>query len=442
MTKYFMPDWSDKLDPGFNFQTDTYTPNRDVSQDVYAHQILTVKHPYDGILVSRAVIEKSKGSYEELQKYGVRRYFRLSEGMEVFGDCGAFSYVNEDDPWYETEDVINYYAKIGANYGASVDHLIFNTIYITETLEDIQEDGSIIIRKEKRKVEMPDNERKRRIELTLHNARDFLRLHRKHKYSFTPVGVAQGGEPTIYAESVKALMKMGYTYIAIGGLARSNANHILDVLKAVNKAVEESSIPKSKDIRFHLFGVAKMTLLEKLSKYRVASIDSASYLRKAWLRSGQNYLCANGEWHTAIRVPQSSQRRVQDYICTNGKTLEQVQSQEAYCLKMLQRYNDKGLSTDEFEHLLDAIIEYDTYLFRAGDDGQKMRDKKVSKEKYRRTLEAKPWEHCNCEICREIGVHVVIFRGTNRNKRRGFHNTWTFYQRLKNVKDRADETAM
>jgi hypothetical protein len=42
------------------------------------------------------------------------------------------------------------------------------------------------------------------------------------------------------------------------------------------------------------------------------------------------------------------------------------------------------------------------------------------------TLDNRPWELCKCDICKKNGIDVVIFRGANRNKRRGFHNTWVF----------------
>jgi hypothetical protein len=49
---------------------------------------------------------------------------------------------------------------------------------------------------------------------------------------------------------------------------------------------------------------------------------------------------------------------------------------------------------------------------------------------YRETLKDKPWKRCLCAMCRELGVEVIIFRGNNRNRRRGFHNLWVVRQRL------------
>jgi hypothetical protein len=48
-------------------------------------------------------------------------------------------------------------------------------------------------------------------------------------------------------------------------------------------------------------------------------------------------------------------------------------------------------------------------------------------QEYQDTLQSRPWEKCNCPICREYGVEVCIFRGNDRNRRRGFHNTQRFY---------------
>lgn len=46
---------------------------------------------------------------------------------------------------------------------------------------------------------------------------------------------------------------------------------------------------------------------------------------------------------------------------------------------------------------------------------------------YRDLLQDQPWTDCECEICERHGIEVAIFRGNNRNRRRGFHNTRQFY---------------
>ena len=66
-------------------------------------------------------------------------------------------------------------------------------------------------------------------------------------------------------------------------------------------------------------------------------------------------------------------------------------------------------------------------------------EKKIKKEieitniNLDRTLTDKPWKFCDCLICKEVGVEVIIFRGNNRNRRRGFHNLWVYKKHLKNL---------
>ena len=49
---------------------------------------------------------------------------------------------------------------------------------------------------------------------------------------------------------------------------------------------------------------------------------------------------------------------------------------------------------------------------------------------YEDALATGPGERCPCGICEEIGIEIAIFRGSERNKRRGFHNLYVFGQRL------------
>jgi len=55
---YFVPDWHDRVDPDFNFDTDTHSGGiPDWSNEVYGHQLFG-EPTSDGILVSRSVLEK------------------------------------------------------------------------------------------------------------------------------------------------------------------------------------------------------------------------------------------------------------------------------------------------------------------------------------------------------------------------------------------------
>ena len=41
------------------------------------------------------------------------------------GDCGAFSYINDDVPPYRPDEVIDFYDECGFDFGISIDHIIF-----------------------------------------------------------------------------------------------------------------------------------------------------------------------------------------------------------------------------------------------------------------------------------------------------------------------------
>jgi len=423
--RFFLPDWDDTLDRDFDFVRDAYGLGRTPDSDKYAHELISPP-PYDGILISRAVAEDSPERVAQMRIGGARRVMRIPRKLRILGDCGAFSYVNEREPLYETSDVLDFYEAIGVDYGVAVDHLIVPTVR-EAALSSSPGSASELA------VPMPPPERTRRQDLTLANADDFIRLHKRRRCTFVPVGSAQGWDPASYASAVNQLLRMGYRYIAIGGLARSKSGPILQVLEAVNEAVSTSRVGGRDDVRFHVFGVAKLDIIDRLPQLRVVSIDSASLLRKAWLRSGQNYLTMRGDWYTAVRVPQSGNPRVQQYIAENGHTPQQVEQQETAILERLNQHGGAALPRRRLEKLIDDIVEYDMYLLRLGADGQGLRDKAVSRERYRRTLVDRPWEQCSCPICKEIGIHVILFRGTNRNKRRGFHNTWVFHQRLQST---------
>lgn len=201
---------------------------------------------------------------------------------------------------------------------------------------------------------------------------------------------------------------MGYEYIGIGGLVQYTTDFILEVLQEIQPFVDGLNV--------HLFGISRPNHLKDFETLGVTSFDSASFFRKAWLRSGQNYLAPNGKWYTAIRVPQATDPRVLKNADLNGFSVEELKKMEREALSALIKYERGEIDIDD---VLNIVLRYDKLLLR-NTDGRNL------EEKYRRTLEDKPWETCNCDICKDIGIHVVIFRGSNRNKRRGFHNIWTF----------------
>jgi hypothetical protein len=113
---------------------------------------------------------------------------------------------------------------------------------------------------------------------------------------------------------------------------------------------------------------------------------------------------------------------------------ETLQKLEKGSLLALREY-DRGIRS--LDDTLPVLLEYDALLElpRDGLVDPALQAKRLDKhrEMYADLLIDKPWQHCDCVICKEVGVEVIIFRGNDRNRRRGFHNTFAFYHRFKTL---------
>src|SRR3712207_6469435 len=216
--RFYFPDSQDQIDPSFDFETEERSPFRIRQRDDrYAHEVLSPA-PYSGMLVSKAMVDGvggGAGRYsaqqrQRLYRVGVREFFRRGGGpIDTLGDCGAFTYVREDIPPYSVDDVIDFYESCGFDAGISLDHVVLGF-----DLEAGVDDDSI------------DHLWKRRRELTIELAGEFLTRHRQRNCGFEPVGVAQGWSPRSYAASVASLQNIGYTRIALGGLVAQKTEEI------------------------------------------------------------------------------------------------------------------------------------------------------------------------------------------------------------------------
>jgi hypothetical protein len=402
--KFFFPDSHDLVDPSFDFETEERSPSRIRHQhDLYAHEVFP-KPPYNGILLSKAIVDgtsQGAGKYTAPQRLrlfrsGIRSFFRLDgTPVETMGDCGAFAYVSEPVPPYSVDEVLDFYEKCGFDHGVSVDHVILG--FTSENNENKLASEELVGYRARR-------------EITLTLARDFLKQHKKAKLRFTPVGVAQGWSPRSYADSVVSLQKMGYTRIGVGGLVPLKTDEILAVLSAI-------SGHRKKVTSLHLFGVTRIDSLAAFQDAGVTSFDSTSPLLHAFKHDSRNYFSNTGEY-AAVRIPQvEGNAKLAMRIRAGEIKQEGARRLERQCLKGVTEYARTGRG---LKPLLSALNEYNQ-LF----DGRKDRT-----AMYTRTLTDAPWKRCKCSVCRSLGVHVVLFRGAERNRRRGFHNLYVIMSRL------------
>ncbi|HEV7837567.1 MAG TPA: tRNA-guanine transglycosylase DpdA [Gemmatimonadaceae bacterium] len=400
--RFYFPDSQDQIDPTFNFETEERSLFRIRQRDdQYAHEVLSPA-PYSGMLVSKAMVDGvggAAGRYsgqqrQRLYRVGIRDFFRLNgEPIDTMGDCGAFSYVREEVPPYSVDDVIDFYENCGFDAGISLDHVILGF----DLEAGLDGDGV-------------DPVWKRRRELTIDLAAEFLTRHHERKCSFEPVGVAQGWSPQSYAASVAGLQKVGYTRIALGGLVAQKTDEILAVLAAISKI-------RAPETRLHLLGVTRCEQIPEFATHGVTSFDSTSPFRQAFKDDRDNYYALDRTW-VALRVPQvEGNAKLQRRIRAGEIDQALARRLERAALAQLVAF-DGGRS--DVDAVVAALREYET-----------LHDEKRDRsETYRAVLEAAPWRDCDCDVCSTAGIQVMIFRGTERNKRRGFHNLYVFAKRL------------
>nr|WP_236600064.1 tRNA-guanine transglycosylase DpdA [Ramlibacter alkalitolerans] len=417
-------DTQDYVDPNYDFETDSSPAARErYWHDLYAHEIMD-QTPYDGLLVSMSAVRQADGvsaskvrystaEEQRLLREGARRFLRFNgpkhRELMLMGDCGAFAYVEHPEPAYKPDEVVEFYLDADFTHGVSPDHVIFDCDPKNPPAGSMPKDTL------------------RRYEITLENAREFLKISRAEGNLFEPMGAVQGWSPESMAEASAALVKMGYTYLAIGGLVPLKVPLIKDVLRAIRIRV-------GPDPKMHLLGFAKADHIGEFTGYGITSFDSTSPLIRAFKDKNSNYYMENGrgqlDYYTALRVPQSlDNARLMQGVKRGLFRAEDLRVREERALRTLREFDRDRRTVEE---ALDAVMDYSQFLVRGDGTGAAAQDKELATTRARiaRTLEERPWKNCECAICRAVGIEVMIFRGSNRNKRRGFHNLGVYHRHV------------
>lgn len=329
----------------------------------------------------------------------------------MLGDCGAFSYRNLPEPPYHAEDTVEFYGDGGFTHGCSPDHLIFDfdDVGVCRTLSDV-----------------PDDVRAR-YEITLQNASEFHKAAKALGPTFTPLGVIQGWSAESMAQAACDLANMGYDYLAIGGTVPLKIEQIRRVLDALRAAIPDR-------VQLHLLGFGKIEELAVLERYRVTSFDTTSPLLRAFKDARKNYWArtADGDlsYYTAIRIPQATQNnKLKQKALEGSLNQEDARRLEDAALREVRAY---AVGAATLDRTLDAVTDYWALLNWDEETSPGRLAEAVGRQRkaYARTLGDRPWERCNCRVCRESGVEAIIFRTSNRNKRRGIHNLHVFHTHL------------
>jgi hypothetical protein len=427
--KFIYADSLDFIDPRYDFATDTNGPGRQLYwDDQYPHEFMKTP-PYDGILVSRGIVgdHRFSGRYTagqamRFRRVGARKFLRFEGGelsaKPIFGDCGAFSYVNEATPPYTSQEILEFYTDGGFTHGCSVDHVIFDFDRDAKGLDGASENA------------------RARFDVTLANAEDFLALARRYP-AFTPLGVVQGWSPESKAIAAQRLEAMGYDYLAVGGMVPLNARSIHLCLRAIRQKLK----PKT---RLHLLGFAKAEQIAEFAGYGIESFDSTSPLLRAFKDARANYyvLKADGslDYYAALRIPQSTENPRLMRAAKEGRyRQEDLVQLEREALTAVRAF-DQGQGS--MERALETILAYNK-VFNWDDSRSVEQNERVlqnTRAALLRTLTDRPWKSCRCRVCETASVEVMIFRSSNRNKRRGFHNLGVYYDYVRRRLDVEHQT--
>ena len=151
-----------------------------------------------------------------------------------------------------------------------------------------------------------------------------------------------------------------------------------------------------------------------------------------------NYHTAEKKY-TAVRIPPATgdlspkvrkllNEAEEEYGELGRKKLhKKLISLEQKALADLRAYARRQIS---LENAMNSIIEYE----------DEFKGEKKYYPLFKQTLRDRPWEKCDCAICKMIGVEVILLRGNNRNRRRGFHNTYVFFKQFKETQQRLQKS--
>lgn len=426
--RFFIPEWDDQVDPSYDFVSESHSSIHKASRrnDVYMWEIFQEDTiPFDGILVSLMNLLNNSNKISKIKSAGnIHNYLRLPKRFPVLADCGAWGYIKNEDngPPFNATEVLDIYRDLGVQEAVTVDHLVLPQIRVEGRMVPVDVD--------------------KRMRITFQNGVDGYKAW-KEDYSdaFDLLVGVQGLSSSDYFDMLKKYLEHGITTFAFGGLAKKPTKVVLEIIDSLLEFLKNG---EDQVERIHFFGLGRMNLFPKFREVEDLgvdiSFDTSSWLRQAWL--GGKYFIEEGndlKSYTAIRVPGRSSFKGSKKLLHDADVggLEKLENET---MKSLRRYDENNLTLDE---TLKAVQKYDdlvlyelkrAYERNMEESEEKIRTLKRYYEKlekqYFSTLKNRPWTVCDCPICRDTGIEVMIFRGNNRNRRRGFHNTYIMFNKV------------
>lgn len=454
--KFFNPLlWYNRIDPSFDFNLDRTTSELSrkerTSSYVCGYEFFEEKL-CDGLLVSRSVLNYAVNVKKPRKRYkivtptksysDIQTYARVRPDLNylLFADPGTWSYVNcfeLPDYLYNQDDLIDYYRDMGFHLAGSVDWPILDRITVVD-------DGK------KKRVDLDNKTKEYRRQVTLDLAGEFLKCYNKRSdVSFLPFGTIQGYSVDTYLDSFRKVLKMGYSYIAVGGLggfqSTGSERQVLELLPILWTEARKSGTRPG----IHIYGrFPSPSAVGEFLKNGVTSFDSNFSFTET--RIGKHpYWDPDFIWNDKLDSPISVCYRVRipATSCGGRSILKRAREKSEEEFRTLSKVCDDTfkafcvyVNSDTNSDLRTFLCLYEkmTYClneYRVGryDD----RELKSDVEICERTMKSKVWLKCGCSACRELGCHVVLARRLVRAAYAFCHNTYVQYSRFRRVLERA-----
>lgn len=451
--KFFSPLlWypTDRIDPGFNCITETTTSGsnpREVSAAKLCGYSYHSEPLADGILMSRTLIDvvtklRKIRKHYKIDAYGKRFNSILDyadtrgRNFPSFADPGTWSYVNRFDLpeyLYDTDDLIGYYNDMQFDLAGSVDWPIIDRIVQTEN--------------GKRKfINLDDKTKEHRRKLTLELAKDFIKKCNRRTISFVPFGTIQGYSVKTYKDSLRQLLKMGYSYIAIGGLPAYSEQHVVELLPIIWKEIERAGYRPG----MHLYGrFPSPRYVRTFLKYGVTSFDNNSAHFSAITSPCAFYdpeFIKNYDWESptnrcySIKIPPSNGPLLNRMRKSNPEEYWKVEKVTTRTFRLFCIYSKNPTSKNR-KQFLRAYKKMEVVINSGRRNPYSENKLSLGYERAKKALKYKGWERCGCTSCKAIGSHIVLVRG-HRLRHIFLHNTYVQYTRylheLKKAKNLVD----
>lgn len=292
-------------------------------------------------------------------------------------DNGAFTHINKPVPQSTPEEIFNYFIDLKFSSGITLDHIITDF-----TIENNNPTEDMIYRQN----------------ITIENARKMFEMKKKSGSDVELYAAIQGWDVKSTRHCIEEMAKIGFTHIAIGGIARQSSEVIKTLFNGIWDVINKNNL------KIHALGCTKLDVAQFLAEKNVISGDSTSYIKYAVKDYDNGIMCPTEKRYVTPFIP----------LPRSIKDSEDV-------MKSMNDYQ-KGLidlkqTASKIKLYLETHLKKPDWLLN-----------KRTFDRFIKALDEPMWKTCGCPACNKLGVNIFAARTSQYNAMRGFHNLWNNYK--------------